>query len=155
MHDQHGVHLRKCHLRLDTNVSISDEPNLHPKGSSRVEDYHITYILPKDTIHPRCGMLIAPLEMWVGNGPSEIALAHHFGHTTTVWATCTDYICRKLFMWETICWIFTIGSDTILVMGIIHTQKLAQEWRIAHHIYIVQGHYTSTMWDVNSALNKP
>ena len=72
--------------------------------------------------------------MWMGNGPMETAQTQHLGHTTTRWVICTGYIGRKLFIWEIICWAFTIGSDsdTILVIGVTYTQKLAQEWRIAY-----------------------
>ena len=46
------------HIYIYIYIYISDETNSHPKASSRAEDCHITYILPKDTTYPRCGMLI-------------------------------------------------------------------------------------------------
>ena len=94
-------------------IVYSDEPNSHPKSSSRVEHCPYTYILPKETYYSRCEMLIAPLEMCVGNGPMETAQTQYLGHTTVRWAICTCYIGRKLFIWEIICWAFTMGSDTI------------------------------------------
>ena len=80
--------------------------------------------------------LIAPLEIWVEKSPVETAQAQHLGHTTARWATFTGYIGRKLFMWEIICWAYTMDSNIILVMGLTHTQKLSNEWRFTHtHIY--------------------
>ena len=76
--------------------------------------------------------LICPLEMWVGNSPLETIQAQHLEITTAICATCTCYIGTKLFMWKIICRAFTMDSDTILVMSLTHTQKLAREWRIAH-----------------------
>ena len=130
-------------------VSISDGPNSHPKGNSRVEDCPNPFILLKAICITRCETyLIASLEMWVGNGQTETAQAQHLGHTTTRWATCICYIGKKLFMWEIICWAFTMGSDTILVMSLTHTQKVAQKWRIAQtHIYIAQRYLYYPMWD--------
>ena len=75
------------------NTCISDGPNSHPKASSRVED-----ILPKDHYIDRCGSLIAPLEMWVGNGPMETTQAQHLRYTTARWTIFTGYISRKLFI---------------------------------------------------------
>ena len=48
--------------------------------------------------------LIAPLMMWVENGPMETVQAQHLGHTTTRWIIFTVYIGKKLFIWEIICW---------------------------------------------------
>ena len=59
----------------------------------------------------------------IGNSPNP----KHLGHTTARWAIFIGYISRQLFIWEIICWAFTMGSDTILVMDLTHTQKLAQE----------------------------
>ena len=93
---------------------------------------HTLIYCPKIMLLHDVRLLICPLEMWVGNGPSETAQVQHLEYTTTIWTTCTGYIGRKLFMWEIICWAFTMDSDTILVMGLTHTQKLAHEWRITH-----------------------
>ena len=124
---------------------ISNGPNSHPKASSWVEDYSYTYILSKDHISVRCGTLIAPLKMWMGNGPVETAQAQHLRQTTAIWTTCTCYIGSKLFMREIICWTFTI-----LVMSLTHTQKLAHEWKIAHtHIYCPRITYVSDVGHIN------
>lgn len=71
--------------------------NLHAKTNSKVEDYHITYILFKDTITTRCGMLIVLLEMSVENGSMEITQSQHLGYNTSIWVTYTCYINKKLF----------------------------------------------------------
>lgn len=43
-----------------------------------------TYILPKDHVTTLRGILIGPLEMWIGNGPMETAQAQHLRNTTVI-----------------------------------------------------------------------
>ena len=43
-------------------------------------------------------ILIVPLEMWVENGPTETAQTQHLGHTTVIWASCTDYYVENHMM---------------------------------------------------------
>ena len=62
-----------------------------------------------------------------GNNPSPTSRTHHsnMGHLYMLHRQETVYVGNHILG-------FTMDSDTILVMDLTHTQKLAHEWRISH-----------------------